>query len=172
MRVWKALLEGDCSGYDKGFIYSRTGWTKHPNPDRASQEVCGRGLHLVKSLLDIPNYVDNPKWVFLAHYREKLGGDDFKIRVAAVKLVLVVEWAKLKLLYDDYVAKRKLLYDDYVAELKPLYDDYVAKRKLLYDDYVAELKPLYDDYQAKWEALAADYQAKLRKRFFRLAVPV
>jgi hypothetical protein len=170
--MFKGLLEGYRSGYDKDFIYKVGEWTIHPDPDTVSKEACGRGLHLCKRLLDVPNLVPDVHDVCWCYYRGTLGEDNSKVRAKAVRLVSVCSWAKLAPLHEDYEKNKAPLHEDYEKNKATLHEDYEKNKATLYDDYEAKLAPLGEDYGKKLATLGKRYERLLRGKFREEAQPL
>ena len=166
----KLTYKNGRSGYNQEFIYPECGEIAEPNADYNSNDPCGKGIHLAKTISGGLKYFSNPSEIRLALVTGKIAGqDDCKIRVDKCHILCLLP----RLLYDDYDAEHKLLDDDYSAKCKPLYDDYNAKHKPLDDDHNAKRKLLDDDYNAKCKPLDDDYKAKhklLDRKFMQKAI--
>jgi len=110
---YKATKAKGVSGYDPNFIY-HLGINAHPNPDRKSNDACGEGIHLAKSIEIAKSLCSDWKEIYEAKAGVILGEDSKKIRVASCVLVRRIEHSDFKMpncpsLNDEWLDKH--LYD-------------------------------------------------------------
>ncbi len=150
---FKATLDNMVSGYDPNFVH-KMGHNKHPNPDRESKDVCGKGVHLARSIHDALSYVRGATEIYFATSTDIIGGDDSKVRVGEYDILFRISQG----IVNDYQSKHSALYKGYQSKRSALSKDYQSKwsaldRDALYKGYQSKHSALDKDYQSKWDVL-------------------
>jgi len=83
----KATMENGESANSGPTIHYKHGIVVHPNPDRTTNDSCGVGIHLAKSLRNARRYVPDAREFYLAHPGVILGEDETKVRCASCEII-------------------------------------------------------------------------------------
>ena len=107
---YKATKAKGVSGYDPNFVY-HLGMNVHPNPDRKSNDACGEGIHLAKSIETAKRLCNSWKEIYAAEAGVILGEDRDKIRCASCFILRVID-----VNYDFVLPNRPSLNDKWLDE--------------------------------------------------------
>jgi hypothetical protein len=105
---YKATLDNGLSAYKPAdpFIY-KIGMNVHPNPNRKSNDACGRGIHLSKTLTKCYSFVNNATEFYLAYSGVILGEDNEKVRCASCFIVKKLTPDEIKEIKTNELTERE-----------------------------------------------------------------